>query len=495
MDYNALSRDILSAAGGNDNIESFTHCMTRLRLNVADPDAVDVDRIKQLDGVLGVVPGPQVQIVVGPGHADRLDQAFAAVSDAAHVSYDEDNEEEPDAVASLLGGGDRVRDVATETRAKVKARQNTGVHAVFRHIGNIFIPIIPGFVAGGIIASIANFWKLADPTIVKNPWFLAFAALGAIVTGALNFIVGHNTAKEFGGTPVLGFIAGGVPYMTALAGIAAVKGADGSITTAAQPLVLPLFGQLSPGLGGVIGVMVTAWAFTMIEKQLRKVIPASFELFVIPALTVMLGAVAAVIIIMPLSALLMQGLTWLLVDFGLKQGGVIGGFLMSSLFLPMVMLGVHQGLTPLHAQLIADHGYTELLPILAMAGGGQDGMAIAVWLKTKSKKLRTIIKSALPLGLLGIGEPLIYGVSLPLIYPFITACLGAGFGGAFIAWGMQQGGSFGAQSLGLSGLFMTGVITPGHWFWYLGGLGIAIVMGFVLTYFFGFKEKMVERLG
>lgn len=492
MDYKALSREILSLAGGNENIDSFTHCMTRLRLNVKDADKVDVAGLKDLDGVLGVVPGDQVQIVVGPGHSDRLDVAFAEISSAAHVDFDED---EPTDALAATEDGDVVRDVAGETRAKVKARQNTGVHAVFRHIGNIFIPIIPGFVAGGIIASIANFWKLADPSIVKNPWFLAFAALGGIVTGALNFIVGHNTAKEFGGTPVLGFIAGGVPYMTALAGIAAVKGADGSITTPANPLVLPLFGQLSPGLGGVIGVMFTAWVFTLIEKNLRKIIPASFELFVIPALTVMLGAVAAVLVIMPLSAILMQGLTWLLVDFGLEQGGVIGGFLMSSLFLPMVMLGVHQGLTPLHAQLIADHGFTELLPILAMAGGGQDGMAIAVWVKTKSKKLRTIIKSALPLGLLGIGEPLIYGVSLPLIYPFITACLGAGFGGAFIAWGMQQGGPFGAQALGLSGLFMTGVITPGHWFWYLGGLGIAIVMGFVLTYFFGFKEKMVERLG
>ena len=86
MDYKALSREILSLAGGNENIDSFTHCMTRLRLNVNDPDKVDVAAIKQLDGVLGVVPGDQVQIVVGPGHSDRLDAAFAealAASDAA----------------------------------------------------------------------------------------------------------------------------------------------------------------------------------------------------------------------------------------------------------------------------------------------------------------------------------------------------------------------------------------------------------------------------
>ncbi|MFT3876895.1 MAG: PTS transporter subunit EIIC [Propioniciclava sp.] len=484
MDYKALSRAILDLVGGNDNVASFTNCMTRLRLNLIDTEKVDLDAIKELDGVLGVVPGDQLQIVVGPGHADRMRAAFAEVSDAAQLSFDGPQPED-----------DLVRDVADETRAKVKARQSTSVHAGFRHIGNIFIPIIPGFIAGGLIASIANFWKIADPSIVKNPWFLAFAALGGIVTGALHLIVGHNTAKEFGGTPVLGFIAGGVPYMPALAGIAAVKAADGSITTAAAPLVVPLFGQLSPALGGVIGAMITAWLFTVIEKWLRRFIPATLELFIIPVVTVLLGAVAAVLVIMPISALLMRGLTWLLVDFGLEQGGIVGGFLMSSLFLPMVMLGVHQGLTPLHAQLIADHGYTQLLPILAMAGGGQDGMAIAVYLKTRSKKLRTIIKSALPLGFLGIGEPLIYGVSLPLLYPFITACLGAGFGGAFMAWGMQAGGPFGAQALGLSGLFMTGVISPGGVAWYLGSLGIAVLMGFVLTYFFGFKESMVERLG
>lgn len=489
MNYEELSERILQLSGGTGNIDSFTNCMTRLRLNVDDPGRVDVEGIKKLDGVLGVVPGKQTQVVVGPGHAERLRLAFAEVSG---ITPDAEVDAADDG-GGVLGNRPEVRDVAKETKDAVRAKQTTSVQAGFRHIGNIFIPIIPGFIACGLVTSIANIWKIADPSVVKNPWFLAFAALGGILIGGLNFIVGLNTAKEFGGTPVLGFIAGGVPYMSALAGIPAATAADGA-KIAAQPLTIPFFGNLSPALGGVIGVMITAWLFTVIEKRLRKVIPATFELFVIPVATLLIGAAAAILIIMPLSALLMQGLTWLLVDFGLRQGGVVGGFLMAALFLPMVMLGIHQGLTPLHAQLISQHGYTELLPILAMAGGGQDGMAIAVYLKTRNKKLRDIIKSALPLGFLGIGEPLIYGVSLPLFYPFITACIGAGFGGAFVAFGMQQGGPFGAQALGLSGLLMTPVITPGHWLWYVGGIAIAAVSGFLLTYFFGFKEKMVERL-
>ena len=478
MNYNDLGQQILGLVGGGGNIDSFTNCMTRLRLNLVDSSRADVAAIKALDGVLGVVEGQQLQVVVGPGHAQRLRDAFADELGREPV---------PELDVASAAAEDLAR-VAQQTKEKVKAKQSTSVHAGFRHIGNIFIPIIPGFIACGIIASIANIWKVANPSITANPWFLAFAAVGSVLVGGLQFIVGHNTAKEFGGTPVLGFIAGGIPYMPALAGIAATANAP------AQPLVLPLFGQLSPALGGVIGAMATAWLFTVIEKQLRKVVPAVLELFIIPAVTVFIGAAASILVLMPISALLMKGLTWLLVDFGLNQGGVIGGFLMASLFLPMVMLGIHQGLTPLHAQLIADHGFTQLLPILAMAGAGQDGMAIAVWLKTKNAKLRKIIEGALPLGLLGIGEPLIYGVSLPLFYPFITACLGAGFGGAFVSFGMQVSGPFGAQALGLSGFMMTGVITPGMWGWYVGGILVGALAGFLLTYFWGFTTSMESRL-
>ncbi len=487
MDYPKLSRDILPLVGGGENVSSFTNCMTRLRIEIIDPSRVDVDALKKLDGVMGVVDGDQLQVVVGPGHAQRLRDAFAVESGlegSAPVDADDD--------APLSAAAD-LRALQTKNTQKVKARQKTGVHSVFRHIGNIFIPIIPGFIACGLILAIANVWKLIAPGVVQNPWFLAFAALGSIVVGALNLLVGYNTAKEFGGTPVLGLIAGAVSYLPALAGIPASKAADGSVIPA-QPLVIPLFGELKPALGGIIGVIITAWLFTVIEKWVRKRVPAWLDLFVVPVVTVLVGAAVCIFVIMPIAGLLMQGINWLLIDFALERGGVIGGYLLSSLFLPLVMLGIHQGLTPIHAQLIADHGFTQLLPVLAMAGAGEVGMAIAIYIKTKSARLKSIIRAALPIGVLGVGEPLIYGVSLPLFYPLITACLGGGFGGAFVAYGIQATGGFGAGALGLSGVLMTAVITNGQWLWYVGGLLIAYIMGFVLTYFFGFKEHMVERL-
>lgn len=497
MNYDSLSRDIQRLVGGPGNVASHTNCMTRLRLNVVDQAKVDLDAIKALDGVMGVVGGDQVQVVVGPGHAERLRQAYDAVAgDAGSAALDvnEDPELSGTAVDGTARGGSAAdEDLAATTHAKVKARQTSGVQRMFRHVGNIFIPIIPGFIACGLVTAIANVWKMVDPDVAANAWFLTFAGIGSILVTALYFIVGHNTAKEFGGTPIMGFIAGGVPYMTALAGVPEVTGPDGSVTTPAVPLTIPVFGDLAPGLGGIIGVIITAWVFTLIEKQVRKVVPAALDLFLVPVVTLLIGAALCIFIIMPISALLMKGLTWLLVDFALKTGGIVGGFIMSTFFLPMVMLGIHQGLTPIHAELITDHGFTELLPILAMGGAGQVGMACALWARTRNDKLRGVIKSALPIGVLGIGEPLIYGVSLPLVRPFLTACLGAGFGGAFVAFGMQQG-SFGAGALGLSGLLMIPVITAGKWFWYVGGWAIAVAMGAVLTYFLGYREADAERV-
>ncbi|MDR2938786.1 MAG: PTS transporter subunit EIIC [Clostridiales bacterium] len=473
MDYKKLATEIIRLIGGQGNIKSYTNCMTRLRVSVKDKSKIDAGSIKALKGVIGIMDGEAFQIIVGPGHAQRLKDAVEEITGIKSDATVEDD----------------FNSVADATKAKIKASQTHMFQRALKHVGNVFIPIIPGFVGCGLIMAITNVWKLADPAITGNQWFAAFAAIGGLVGGLLHIIIGYNSSKEFGGSPILGAIAGAFIYSPALNGIAATADAP------AKLLTIPLFGVgVRSALGGVLGVILAAFVFAWIEKRVRKFVPAALDLFLVPFITIIIGSIITLFIIMPISAIIMQGITFVLVDLALRQWGAFGGFLLSALFLPLVMLGLHQGLTPIHTELINTVGYTVLLPILACAGAGQVGMAIAVYLKTKNPKLKGLISNALPIGILGIGEPLIYGVSLPLFYPFITACLGAGFGGALIGFATSVIGDVGATAVGPSGVVLIPLIANGMWLWYLMGLVAAYAGGFVLTYFFGFKESMLERL-
>lgn len=168
------------------------------------------------------------------------------------------------------------------------------------------------------------------------------------------------------------------------------------------------------------------------------------------------------------------------------MGGLVAGFILAGTFLPMVMLGIHQGTVPIHAELIKQTGVTDLLPILAMAGAGQVGAALAVYFKTRDKDLKNIIKAALPVGILGIGEPLIYGVTLPLFRPFVAACLGAAFGGAVIAIA-----KVGALALGVSGILLTLLVN--NVAMYLMGLVVSYIAGFIIAWFMGFDESKMSE--
>src|SRR5699024_6834471 len=179
-------------------------------------------------------------------------------------------------------------------------------------------------------------------------------------------------------------------------------------------------------------------------------------------------------------------------------GGGIAGFVLAGLFLPLVMFGLHQALIPIHTTLIQQAGYTVLLPILAMAGGGQVGAAAAVYLKIRDPEMRRTIKSALPAGVLGVGEPLIYGVTLPMGRPFITACLGGAAGGAFIGIFNQLGTSAGSTAIGPSGWALFPLTTGNSGIGaavaiYGGGLLVSYVAGFAITWFFGLTESILEE--
>ncbi|WP_428908862.1 PTS transporter subunit EIIC [Niallia sp. Krafla_26] len=448
-----LARDILDQIGGGENIRSFTHCMTRVRLNLKNNGKADVKTIKEIDGVIGVIEDDTLQIVVGPGTVNKVSDHITRITGVKMGEVIDENED----------------NIAKLTKDGIKKKNNTPLKNVLRKIGSIFIPLIPGLVASGIINGSAGFLKNAGvaPDLV---WMQILTLLGGSIFGYLALVVGWNTAKEFGGTPVLGAIAGIITMHPGLADIV-------------------LFGSnLVPGRGGLIGAMFAAWLMVVFEKQYRKIVPNVVDIIITPLLTVLTVGLLTIVAVQPLAGLLSDGITsgihWVL-----SVGGGFAGAILAGFFLPLVMVGLHHGLTPIHMELINSVGSTALLPILAMAGAGQVGASIAILVKTKNKRLRNLIKGGLPTGFLGIGEPLLYGVTLPLGKPFVTACLGAAVGGAFQAIMKTAAGG-----IGVSGIPLIPLIVDNKYIVYFLGLLITYAAGFLFTYLFGFKDEMAENL-
>ncbi len=314
--------------------------------------------------------------------------------------------------------------------------------------------------------------------ISADYWVTIVLVLNIIKNGLfafLNIYVGINAAKVFGATEGLGGVVAGIVYLTGM--------------TPEMPLPnIFTGGDLIAGQGGIIGVVFAVYLLSLVEKALRKVIPDSLDVIITPTVSLLVIGLSTIFFIMPLagviSASLVGTITWVL-----NVGGAFSGFVLGLTFLPMVMFGLHQVLTPIHIEMIASQGMTLLLPILAMAGGGQVGAALALWAKCrKNKQLTNMIKGSLPVGILGIGEPLIYAVTLPLGRPFITACIGGGIGGAVIG-GI---GGIGATAIGPSGVALIPLIFGNLWWGYVLGLLAAYIGGFVVTYLFGVPKEAME---
>ncbi|MET9467495.1 PTS transporter subunit EIIC [Streptomyces sp. NPDC006544] len=477
----ATAAAILPLVGGPDNILSVAHCMTRLRITLRDRSLVQDEALKAVPAVMGVVEDDTYQIVLGPGTVARVTPEFEAlVEEGRSAAPAPAPAPAPGPAPGVRAGGgaataDELAAQGAAIKTAQKAKNSTPFKLFLRRVANIFVPLIPALIGCGIIAGLNGF-------LTNMGWLPAVVpALAAIASGFMSLIavfVGYNTAKEFGGTAILG---GAVAAIIVFPGVAKIDA----------------FGQpLSPGQGGVLGALAAALLAVQVEKWCRTWVPEALDVLVTPTLTVLVSGLVTLFGLMfvagEVSTAIGTFATWLL-----ATGGAFAGLVLGGLFLPLVMLGLHQALIPIHTTLIEQTGYTVLLPILAMAGAGQVGAAIAVYYRLpRNRSIRTTIKSALPAGFLGVGEPLIYGVSLPLGRPFVTACVGGAAGGAFVGLFNQLGTAFGSTAIGpsgwalfplldgKSGMGMTIVI-------YAGGLAVGYLVGFAATYFFGFTQQML----
>ncbi|MFD7260602.1 PTS transporter subunit EIIC [Streptomyces sp. NPDC059874] len=472
----ATAAAILPLVGGPDNVTSIAHCMTRLRIALRDRSLVDDEALKALPAVMGVVEDDTYQIVLGPGTVARVTPEFEALveegrSAAAAAHPHTHAHAHPVTAEELQAQGAALKEAR-------KARNATPFKLFLRRIANIFVPLIPALIGCGVIAGL-------NGVLTNLGWLPGLVpALTAMASGFMSLIavfVGHNTAKEFGGTAVLG---GAVAAIIVFPGVAKITA----------------FGlELKPGQGGVLGALAAALLAVHVEKWCRRWVPEALDVLVTPTLTVLVSGLVTLFGLMFIAGEASSAIGTF-ANRLLATGGAFAGLILGGLFLPLVMLGLHQALIPIHTTLIEQSGYTVLLPILAMAGAGQVGAAIAVYYKLpRNGSLRATIKSALPAGFLGVGEPLIYGVSLPLGRPFVTACVGGAAGGAFVGLCNQLGVAFGSTAIGPSGWALFPLLDGKSGMGvtiaiYAGGLTVGYLVGFAATYFFGFTRLLCTSL-
>lgn len=474
MDNKELAKKIVELVGGKENVLKAANCMTRLRITVKNPSLVKEEELKNTEGILGIVlDGNYAQIVLGPGKAKKVaDICIDELGIPRDFSVDED---------------------WIENKEEMKAMQKKSpMKNAIKTIADIFIPLIPAIIAAGLFNGLASLISTLQGQAIlpaEGAWKviqLLFALIGGGFLSYFAIYTGINSAKQFGATEGLGGMLGAIsisPNIVAISTIFGLYDAD-----------VPLNSILTTGKGGIIGVILGVWILSKIEKWIRKRIPDVLDLVVTPFLTLLITSVLFVFIIMPvtgyISDLLVKGLS-LIIGSSNSIVNIISGYILAAIFLPMVLLGLHHGLIPIYAIQLENLGGVSLFPVLAMAGAGQVGASIAIYIKSKrvgNHRMQKIITGALPAGFLGVGEPLIYGVTLPLFKPFITAGLGAGFGGAYVMFSKVL-----ANAWGPSGLVAIPIMKPESMLNYFIGLVISYIAGFIITYFV-VKEEEVKNV-
>ena len=487
-DYREKAEQLIKYLGGAANITTVTNCMTRVRVTVLDESLVSEQQLKGMEDVMGIVHDRALsyEIVVGPGKSRKY------ADECRELGFEASNT--ANAHAAIVHTGDDWQKNKEELQGRKKGGR---IKAALKVFGDIFVPLIPGIITAGLCAGFAALITQAVPDYDHiKVWNIIYNLLTLFNISFMTYLTawaGYRAAERFGATPIIGGMLG---MITSLDGI----------NTIAQLLGLydennPLSSILRSGKGGVLAVIAGVFLLSIVEKKIRARMPESVDIIFTPLLSLMICAIPYILVIMPMFGFVSSGIVWVFSQLCLSTSIVvrmIAGYVSAALFLPLVAAGMHHGMVALYSVQLQEIGYITLYPALAMAGAGQVGAAIALWIKSKrvgNKELCSIIAGALPAGFLGIGEPLIYGVTLPLGKPFITAGLGAGFGGALVM-AMEVASTTWGPS-GILGIF---VMTEGPCgavksvLIYVAGLCISYVCSFIITsIFYNERELLPEE--
>lgn len=463
MDYRKTAREIYEHVGKKENIISAAHCATRLRLVIADNEKADKDAVENIDGVKGVFFAQgQMQIILGTGVVNRVYDEFIQIAGISESSKEE--------------------------LKQVAASRANPFQRLIKTLGDIFVPIIPAIVASGFLMGI-----MEALNFMVNNGYLNIDTSGSIYTFAQLF---SNAAYTF--LPILiaysaGKVFGANPYLAAVIGMIMIhpnlQNAWTVATEGVQATQKVWFGLYSIDMvgyqGHVIPVVIAVWVLAQIEKKLHKIVPAMLDLFVTPLVSVFVTGYLTLSIIGPIFVTiengLLDGVQYLIaLPFG------IGSFIMGAFYAPTVVAGVHHMYTIIDLGQIAKFGMTFWLPLASAANLAQGGAALAVALKTKDQKIKSMAVPSALSACMGITEPAIFGVNLRFGKPFVMACIGGACGALFASVT-----ALGATGTGVTGIFGI-LLCLNQPLSYLLMMAISIGVAFVLTWMFGYKDSVSE---
>ena len=459
MDYAKTAQQIYEKVGKKENLISAAHCATRLRLVLADNAKCDAKAVEDIDGVKGVFSASgQLQIILGTGVVNKVYDEFIAISGLTAASKE-------------------------EVKAAAAAKQNIFKRAI-KTLGDVFVPIIPAIVASGFLMGI-----MEALTFMVNNGFLAINTSGSIYVFAnlfantaytfLPILIAFSAARAFGGNPFLGAVIGMIMIHPNLQNAWTVA-TEGVLQT--QKVWFGLYSVDMVGYQGhVIPVIIAVWVLCFIEKRLHTVVPAMLDLFVTPLVSVFAAGYLTLSIIGPIFVAVENGiingiLTLLTLPFGL------GSMVMGGLYSLTVVGGIHHMYTVIDVGQIAQYGFTYWLPLASAANLAQGAATLAVALKTKNTKIKSV---ALPSSLscfMGITEPAIFGVNLRHFKPFVCGAIGGAAGAMYASLV-----GLGASGTGVTGIF--GLLLCLHdSVNYIIMMIVSVGVAFALTWFFGFKD-------
>lgn len=457
MDYDKIASQIIENVGGKENIRSVQHCATRLRFQLKNPDLRNEDAISDIEIVKGTfMTNSQFQIILGSG------------------------------IVNLVC--DEVQKQIGSIEASDEPEEETGspVQRFIKMFSDIFVPIIPAIVAGGLLMGINNVLTAAmfeggKSIIDMYPQFKDLAACINLFANApftfLPVLIGFSATKRFGGNPYLGAAMGMIMVHPDLLNAY-------SLGTGVEVPTWNLFGLSVDAVGyqgTVLPVLAVSWILANIEKRLHRVTPTWLDNLTTPLLSIMISAFVTFIFVGPIlrgaGNLLADGITWLY-----NTLGPIGGGLFGLAYAPITLTGMHHSFIPIETQLlasIATTGGSFIFITASMNNVAQGAAVLAVLFKTKDEKLKSICSASGISALLGITEPAMFGVTLKLRYPFYAAMIGSAVGSAWCAMFHVL-----AQALGAAGLPGFISVLPKDWPMFGIGLALSMITSIVMTLVF-----------